>query len=394
MIILRVRKLVAFIVLATFSLTVYASREEVKDSIKIGGALRFNAATQNYESSNNEQDTYFKLDTWFLGVDGTIKGFDISLQYRFYPESKSHFIHHGYIGRSIGEKWYGKLGVFQKPFGISGFASHSWWLQLPYYLGFEDTYSSGVGFTHSASKFKFDIAYFRQAAPKGTITSDEADNSVGLGRYSFAIIPTVGWVDGDEVEASIRELNQFNARLCYYPVPSVELGGSLQMGGIYNSVLNKHNWGFSWAAHADANLGNWNFKGEVVGYEYNATADDGRKLDVVSMGAYGAEYDIAARGMLYVAGVAHTFNVNKPWLKSVQPYVDYSVAVKSNSNFHSCHHLIPGLLLVSGSIFTYVDYAWGKNNPSFTNNYGTGLGVGHDEARWNSRLNINVGYYF
>lgn len=65
------------------------------------------------------------MDTWFLSVDGRKNGFDLSLQYRFCPESKTQFLHHGYIEYSVVESLDLKLGVFLKPLGIPNFASHS-----------------------------------------------------------------------------------------------------------------------------------------------------------------------------------------------------------------------------------------------------------------------------
>ncbi|MFW5758460.1 MAG: hypothetical protein ACOCYO_07250, partial [Bacteroidota bacterium] len=71
----------------------------------------------------------------------------------------------------------------------------------------------------------------------------------------------------------------------------------------------------------------------------------------------------------------------------------------------------------AGAIYTYVDFAMGKNHPWLTDAFGTGMGTGHlyssseddgffiddtkvgrpvpvDEMDWNLRFNINIGYYF
>jgi hypothetical protein len=94
---------------------------------------------------------------------------------------------------------------------------------------------------------------------------------------------------------------------------------------------------------------------------------------------------------------------------------------KANENFENTMHLIPGFLLTAGSIYTYVDFALGKNQPWLTENFGVGLGQGRtwsdaqadegkffytedaekvgkpvpiDQVDWNLRFNINIGYYF
>lgn len=365
-----------------------------KDFFKLGGAVRFNAVMENYETSNNDLDTYVRMDTWFLSTEAHQKGFDLSFQYRFFPEFKTHFLHHAYIGYQIDSDWYVKLGVFQKPFGIGDFASHSWWFQVPYYMGWEDTYNTGIGFFYKKDKLTIDAAYFRQAAPKGSVSSNAEDNSVGNGRYSYAIVPTYGYSNGRKLDAYIRELDQFNGRIRYQISPEVELGFSGEMGSIYNETLNRRNWGFSWAAHTLINCDRWNFKGEVISYNYNAQSDNDERLDIVQMGAYGSAYDVAATGTIYVAGLAYTIPINRRFISSIQPYLDYSIVHKSENRFHDTQQFVPGMLITSGPIYTYVDYALGKNHPWLTSDFGEGLGEGSSDARWNSRLNINIGYYF
>ncbi len=371
-----------------------AQDKDKSDYLKIGGALRFNTAIENYENSNKDLDTYIKMDTWFLSVDARKMGFDVSFQYRFYPESKTHFLHHGYIGYEVDESLYLKLGVFQKPFGIADFASHSWWFQLPYYLGFEDTYNTGINANYKYDKFTFDLAYFRQAAPRGSVSSNSEDNSVGNGRYSYAVVPTYGFSNGKQLDANIRELDQVNGRIRYQLTNEVEFGFSGQLGSIYNRELDQRSWGFSWALHTLINYDRWNFKGEVINYDYNAKANDGQKLDILQMAAYGSPYGVATQGTIYVAGLSYEIPVNRKFIKSIQPYIDYSYLHKKENSFADTQFLIPGVLITSGPIYTYVDYAWGKNHPWLTSSFGEGFDEGSKNARWNSRLNINIGYYF
>lgn len=371
-----------------------SSEDETKDFVKFGGAVRFNTAIENYEHSNKALNGYAKLDTWFLSVDAKQKGFDLSFQYRFYPESKTNFIHHAYIGYAITDNLYVKAGVFQKPFGMEPSTAHSWWYQLPYYMGLEDTYNTGIGASYNLGKFKFDLAYFRQAAPSGPVSDNDADNSVGNGRFSYAIVPTYGFANGEKLEANIRELDQVNTRVTYQALKELELGFSGQLGSIYNRDLNKRDWGFTWAAHAIVNVERWNFKGEVIGYNYNASANDGQKLDIVQMAAYGSAYDVAAKGMVYTTGLSYTIPVNRKFVQSVEAYVDYSVVHKTKKGFADSQMLVPGVMVTMGPLYVYLDYAMGKNQPWLTSDFGQGLGEGSKDARWNSRLNLNIGYYF
>lgn len=386
--------LVTMILFVFTSFLAGGTQQEERDFLKIGGAVRFNTILENYEDTNHDLDAGMKLDTWFLNADAHYSGFDLSFQYRFYSDIKNHFLHHAYVGYAINKQWYTKLGVFQRPFGIADFASHSWWFQIPYYMGLEDAYGTGIGATYSGERIKVDVAYFRQAPPRGSVVDNLTDNSVGNGRYSYAVVPTTGIANGHRTEASIRELNQWNGRFCYLFRPDLEFGLSVQAGGIYNSVLDRYKWGVNWALHTVYNPGNWSVKAEAIGYNYNAESDGGEKLDVIQMAAYGSAYDVASKGNIYLAGVAYTFPVNRRFITSIQPYFDYSIVVKAKNDYHNSIHIVPGVLIKSGPIYTHIDYAIGKNQPWLTSNFGEGLGEGKSNARWNGRLNINVGYYF
>ena len=380
------KRISLIVVLVSICIHVSFSQEiESRDYLKIGGALRFNLAWQNYEEKNRDNDLYLKVDTWYLTVDASKSGFDLSLQYRFYPDSKIHFLHHAYIGYAIDKEWYAKLGIFQKPFGINKSASHSWWSQMPYYMGLEDTYNTGIGFTYEKEKWIVDLAYFRQAAPKGFMSAD-GDTSVGNSRYGYAITPTDS--------ADIKELDQFNARLRYKINDILEVGVSGQLGSIYNRQLKKQTWGFSNAVHAVIDYNKWNFKTEFINYNYNAKSDKDEKIDVVQMAAYGSAYDVAAKGQIFTSGIAYTIPINKKFVQSIQTYVDYSFVNKTLKGSSNTHMIIPGLAITSGPILTYIDLAIGKNQPWLTSNFGEGLGLGDADARWNTRLNINIGYYF
>jgi hypothetical protein len=52
------------------------------------------------------------------------------------------------------------------------------------------------------------------------------------------------------------------------------------------------------------------------------------------------------------------------------------------------------MLIASGKLFTYVDAAFGKNQPWIGPDYGRALAEGDPDAGWELRFNINIGYYF
>lgn len=210
--------------LSSFMVPSQAAMAAEEEGFTIGGALRYNIYSKSWE--NNPDATQFTWDTWRLNVDGTKGGIDLSFEYRFYPDSDAHFIHHGYFGYQLDEDLYGKLGVFQKPFGITTYASHSWWFQTPYYVGLEDDYDMGVGLDYTPTEdLELQLAYFRQAEPNGSL---DGENDIAS-RYSYDVVATE--------DADLKELNTINARVAYQLTPCWEVGASAQVGQLYNSEL-------------------------------------------------------------------------------------------------------------------------------------------------------------
>ncbi len=390
-----------------------AQDAEDEDYLNVGGALRYNIAHQNYESDPTATNTYGTMDTWRLNISAMYSDVSLSFEYRFYPTFNTHFIHHGYLGYDFSDNLNMQLGVTQVPFGNLTWNSHSWWFLTPYYVGLEDDYNMGVKFSYDFSeKLNLMFAYFRQQEPAGPAYGSASFGGPGAGTYSYNVIPdNAGVLSNTGANSSIRELNQFNARLAYEILDGTTLGFSGQIQGLYNSVLEETDYGHAIAAHLMSNFDNFNLQLQFINYDYAAKDDAGETLDRVQMGAYGDPYygdGVAARANIITAGLAYTIGVDWGPISSVQPYIDYSLMTKDGEingmNFENTHMLVPGFLITAGNIFTYVDFAMGKNHPWLTDSFGTGLGAGHlDEAGnpvpvedldWNLRFNINIGYYF
>ncbi len=418
------KTLIAFFILALFLNPISSLAQDDEEGFTFGGAMRYNLVSQNYESDPTATDTYFTWDTWRLNVDGSMAGVDLSFEYRFYPTFGSHFIHHGFLGYALSDNLYMELGVPQVPFGITTYASHSWWFQGPYYVGLEDDYDMGINFDYTPSdKLKLSFSYFRQAEPEGPIYGgDVTFGNAGAGRYSYDITATPFTAPSTGNQVSIRELNQFNVRAAYNLNEDWEIGVSGQFGGIYNSALEESEMSSVFAGHVVGNFGGgFNLKAEYINYNYNAKDNQGEDIEMVQMGAYGFNYMVAKEASLYVAGLAYSIPVEIGPISNIQPYLDFTLIDKANEDFTDSYHLVPGFLMTAGSIYTYVDLAMGKNQPWLTENFGVGLGTGRtysndpaddgkfyytddatkagepvpiDEVDWNTRFNINIGYYF
>ena len=384
------------------------AQEEEDEGFTFGGAVRYNLISTSYNETKSNPE--FTWDTWRINVDGSMADVDLSFEYRFYPTFGTHFIHHGFLGYNLSDNLYMELGVTQVPFGITTYASHSWWFQGAYYVGLEDDYDMGINFDYTPSdKLKLSFSYFRQQEPEGPkFGGDVTFGASGPGRYSYDIVPGNGgyWDENTNSfvseSATLSELNQFNGRVAYDVADGWEIGASAQVGGIYNRTLDEIETSTAFAGHVVGNFGNFNLKAEYINYDYNAKGDAGNDLDVVQMGAYGYEYfggtgysgGVAAEANLYVVGLAYSVPVDIGPISNVQFYVDYTMIDKANENFYDTQHLVPGMLITAGSIYTYVDYAMGKNQPWLTGSFGKGLGTGVEDPDWNKRFNINIGYYF
>lgn len=376
--------------------------QDDKNNFSIGGAMRYNLIHTDYKTDANAANPSMMWDTWFLEIDGSRNGIDLSFEYRFYPNFGTHFIHHGYWGYGLGEDIYMKLGVTQVPFGIMKEASHTWWFQGPYYAGLENDYDMGINFDFTPmDKLKFSFSYFLQQEPEtaGTPLGYEVTSgNAGPGRYSYDVVPDRDpvQIDTGEVKASLRELNQFNLRVAYNVTENWEIGGSAQVGQLYNSKLDESDWTTAYAAHLEGDFGGFNLKTEYIRYDYSATYDNGKEAEKVNMGAYSYSYPVAAKASMYVAGLSYSIPVEWGPVTNIRPYVDYTLVDKFKDNFYNTQHLVPGFLIDAGSIYTYVDYAMGKNHPRLTDTeeHPNGLGRGYKDADWNTRININIGYYF
>lgn len=366
------------VLLLSLTILSMSLKAEEKNKIKIGGALRFNLFDKSWIKDATQPE--FTWDTWRLNADGSIGGIDLSFEYRFYPNSNLHFMHHGYFGYAFNEDLYMKLGVSQVPFGIDGFASHSYFFQGQYYFGLEDDYDLGLNFRYSGiENLDIDFAYFRSAEPQG--------HGGESSRYSYDIVSSAN--------ASIKEQDQFNLRLNYLLGGHSKLGASAQIGGIYNSALDKSEWSDAYALHLHSMLdGGWSIKATALTYNYKARDNNNQIMDIVQMGAYGAPYDVAAKANSYSVGLAKTFITNWGPINSIEAHVDYAYVDKKSENFYDTQQLIPGFLVTAGPMYIYIDYAMGLNHPWFTPNFGDGLGVGDADAEWMQRFNMNFGYYF
>lgn len=388
-----------------------------EDEIDIGGALRFQLQRRGGDPNDRATGGEIDIDTFRLNFDGTISDILFSAEYRFYPTfDNAHFIHHGWLGYDFSDHWRGHLGIMQVPFGIQPYASHNFFFSSNYYLGLEDDYDAGVNFRYRRDGHNLQLAFFK---------NDEYAGGGGFKRYSYDPLNAVyrGTVAGEAVaeKVAIEEANTANIRYVHTfgegTERSSEIGLSLQGGQIYNG-LTQDTDGDHWAGatHLDGNYGPWNLMLQVARYEIDADLPETKAFTdelgntgqiahddgLIGSGAYAFEYTMPAQAWSYLLNVAYTQGVSIGPITQLTYYNDFTYVDKDDNRLEETIQNVTGMSILAGAFFTYVDFVLGKNQP-FTNTYVTsgGLGgaqmtdLGSDTANdWNTRFNINVGYYF
>ncbi|MCV6639363.1 porin [Candidatus Albibeggiatoa sp. nov. NOAA] len=352
------------------------SATEPEASLEIGGAF---TANYTYDGSNkNHRETKGDLSFSYvrLGIKGQYDNILFDAQYRWYDYMD--IVHHAWIGYQFNDEWQTQLGITQTPFGIMPYTSHNYWEGVDFYMGLEDL-DMGIKAIYDNAPWNLQLAFFK---------NEDYSSSSNLDRYSFDIVTT-----DDQAN---KEANQFNTRLTYTldhgNDNSSEFGLSGQIGQLYNTTTQDS--GHHWAVglHWEGNYNGWNPQFQLAHYKYAPKNPEGVSDDIVMIGAYGGAFPKSAEGTVLIANIAKDFNVNWGKLKKLTCYNDYSVLFKKPENHHDSHLNTLGCSFGIGPVYTYVDFIAGKN--MFYLGDSNGLGAGQADADWETRFNINIGYYF
>lgn len=378
-----------------------AVADKAGPTLKVGGALRLNYFVKTWEGEEQNRERFgdFAFDTFRFNVDGGYGPLALSAEYRIYQGY--HMLHHGYVGYALSDDAVIDVGVSQAPFGLLEYASHNWFFDITYYLGFEDDYDMGV-----RGKFKLGDVDVRLALYKNSETA-YTGSSIASARYSYDVVPTsmeeLGYAGLTEGRSN-SETNQFNARAAYTLAHgegmSTEIGVSGRVGGLYNAETTKTGYHWAGAVHANGTYGPVNVQLQGLAYQFRPENPDGVDDSFVVMGAYDFPYLVAARGYILTANLAYTLPMTRGPLDSLMFYNDYSVLLKSESDFPATHQNVTGVLIAAGPIYTYVDFIVGRHHAWVGPNYGSALAGGNvDESgdpdgTLHGRFNVNIGYYF
>ena len=75
-------------------------------------------------------------------------------------------------------------------------------------------------------------------------------------------------------------------------------------------------------------------------------------------------------------------------------YNDFSLMKKDESGFNDTMQNVIGGGVDATPVYIYFDVATGWNHPWFGGDWTDGLASGGQGTGWNTRINVNIGFYF
>ncbi len=374
-----------------FSVSSYAQEEEKpkKPTVQVGGALRFNYNLSSWKKDQIKRGGDFGFDVFRINVKAAHKNLKLNADYRFYSA--------GFGGGMLKQGWVAyefknkkdeiQVGLTQVPFGITQYNSHSWFFSINYYLGLEDDHDMGVKYMHRGKQWDFDLAFFKNAEELRFGNNSDVSDS----RYSYDV-GSISSINGKIFRN--KEVNQLNGRVLYKIGKYQKIGLSAQYGGLYNLDTKKTGTQYAFAGHYELSAGRVKIKAQTTHYNNNPENPSGHATNVIAMTAYGAPYLVASSGLVSTFGIAYSLPVKWGIISSLQFYNDFGYLNKTDKSFENSMMNVAGVLVTAGNVYTYIDFASGKNQPWLGSVWTQALAHGTPNEKWETRFNINLGYYF
>ncbi|MEE9431674.1 MAG: hypothetical protein V3V16_11570 [Melioribacteraceae bacterium] len=382
------------ILLLAFLLSINSfAQENKKPTLKIGGALRFNYNLSSWKPGQKARGGDFGFDVFRINAKAEHKGIKLNAEYRLYSSGfGGGMLKQGWVAYAFNPKNEIQVGLTQVPFGITQHNSHSWFFSLNYYLGLEDDHDMGIKFQHRGDDWDYDIAFFKNAEELKFGSYSDVSNS----RYSYDVSSIE--LDGDgNLDLRNKEVNQINGKIIRkFGCEKLKhkIGASGQYGGLYNLETKETGQHYAFAFHYELKAELFDLKLQAINYNLNAKNPSGQPNNVIAMTAYGFPYLISAKGNLYTVGVGYSIPVNWLPISNLQFYNDFGVLDKSTTGFKNSFMNVTGVLITAGNVYTYLDFAAGKNHPWLGSVWTNALANGTPNEKWEMRFNINMGYYF
>ncbi len=369
--------------------------------LRVGGAIRAGYAIGDYASttgpSRGSDGGNFALDTFRVNLDYSKNALSGKFEYRWY--NGYNMLHTAWIGYQVDQDSKALIGVNRVPFGVGPYGvSNSWFFDQHYYVGLADDMDLGVRYTTKKGDWTWDVAYY--VGDEGSWRGASRDSA----RYSYDPVVWKSDFDGDGVaeDSGYTEKNQVNLRgivtLGSEKSPT-DLGFSLQYSQL-DGVNAEDGDAYAASIHVKTQIQKYGIKAQLSHYEYNIGSDNGwNSGDLIPMGAFDFAWPVAAKGTIPAIAVNRLIQTDDiEWLDSVNVYAEYSTLLKNGKttdgvSFKDSDMFILGAAWASGGWYVYTDFAFSNGNyfvglDEFTT-FGANL-----SAKWQSRFNINFGYYF
>lgn len=356
--------------------------EAATDGIQFGGAVRFQYVLADYDDGQKNRGGDLQFDIFRLNFDGEMNGAILSAEYRWFEYMDA--LRHAYFGYNFTDEWQGQVGVVIQPWGVMPYNSHSYFFSSNFYVGFEDNPGSGIRFQRRSDVWDLDFAL---------ILNDELGGSTGSVRsradsYNYNI--TGIRLPGEDIyadpEFTASENNTLITRIAHkwdLNGDLFELGVSAQYGDVddgLDSVGSKTALG----VHGVYHTGRWEFHGQWTHYDYDLDIEN----EGIIVGAYAYFDTIPTRSDLYTANVAYNYPFEWGPVQSVQLYNNTSLITNKRGFEEDTWMNVFGMAVAAGGIYTYFDLVSATNQPFINGS------VAGESDSWNTRFNINFGYYF
>ncbi len=388
----------------TFLLFIFLSlsiqvQAKTSPSIKLGGALRFNYNYSDWIQESKKKGGEFGFDVFRLNAKGSYKNLLFDAEYRFYSSSSGGgMLKHGWVGYQFNPKHQIQVGLNSVPFGIMPYTANNFFFNINYYLGLEDDADMGIKYIYNDQKnWEISLAFYKNS----DINDFHSNKGISASRYGY------------DIAGRNKEVNQGNLQAIYRWGDNVkhEIGGSAQIGGIYNIDTEKTAHRSAFALHYLLSYKGWGLKTQYTTYNMshknsefivdpmdengsNLIPNPDKNADWVEMAAYGANYNVATKADTYIVGLSYNFPINKGILDGITVYNDFSMMHKRVTGMKDSYQNVTGVLLSMGPIYTYLDYALGKNHAWLGEEWTNAFAEGGASNSWSARLNLNIGYYF
>jgi hypothetical protein len=359
--------------------SMYSMHANAEDGIDIGGAVRVNYSMRMYDEQQKDKGGDLTFETAILNFNGQLGDWGLSSQYRFYQSMD--MLKWGYVYYQASPEWQVQFGINLVPFGNQNLISNSFWLGIPYYLGFEDDNDVGVKAVYDNGAWHTDFAFYKN----GEYSSK--NNKAGTPDiYS-------GLVNGTEYHN--EETNQVNLRQIYtYKADdmTIKVGGSLQVGQIYNSQTEENGDRYAAAVHIDTSYQNWNVQFQAMQYEFNTEGGDDMDPNKLAVAACTWQWEVASKGQIYSFNIAKTIPTS---FGSIKFYNDFGVMTPDvdDSTYDNSYQNVTGAAIAAGPLYIMADFIQGKNM-TFATKLNDHVGLPETGNGWDQRININLGYYF